>query len=65
LIERARSIEVATLVIDGGASPPWMRDGVRTLASALRAGHERTMEGQTHDVAITALAPVLDEFFAD
>lgn len=39
------SITVATLAMDGGASPRWMRHGVQALADALPAAHYRTLEG--------------------
>ncbi|MDR8414126.1 alpha/beta hydrolase [Nonomuraea sp. 3-1Str] len=57
-------VTVPTLVIDGGKSPAWMRDGVRAVAGALPAARHRTLEGQTHLVKADALAPVLAEFFA-
>ena len=64
LIARARDVAIPALVVDGGASPPWMRSGVKALADALPGGDYRTLDGQTHDVAIAVLAPVLDAFFA-
>ncbi|NUW37364.1 alpha/beta hydrolase [Nonomuraea sp. SMC257] len=56
-------VTVPTLVIDGGKSPAWMRNGVRSLAETLPAARHRTLEGQTHMVKPAALAPVLTEFF--
>lgn len=53
-----------TLVLDGGASPVWMRDTAQRVASTLPHGQHRSLEGQTHDVAPEALAPALEEFFA-
>jgi pimeloyl-ACP methyl ester carboxylesterase len=64
LFDRAASLPIPTLVIDGDASPPGMREGVRVLAARLPAGRQRTLTGQTHDVDIKALAPLLDEFFS-
>ena len=61
--ERLSSITVPTLVIDGGASPAFMQSAAQTLADALPNAQRRTLEGQTHDVAPDALAPVLEEFF--
>jgi len=61
--ERAASVNVPTLVIDGGASFDWMRDTAQALADTIPDGQHRTMEGQTHDVAPEVLAPVLKEFF--
>jgi hypothetical protein len=62
--ERVSSVAVPTLVLDGSASPPWMREVAQRVARTLPEGQHRTLEGQTHDVAPQALAPVLEEFFA-
>jgi hypothetical protein len=51
-------------VIAGGASFPFMHETAQTLADILPNGQRRTLEGQTHDVAAEAIAPVLEEFFA-
>jgi pimeloyl-ACP methyl ester carboxylesterase len=61
--ERLASLTVPTLVIDGGASPAFMHNAAQALALALPNAQHRTLEGQTHDVAPEALAPVLVEFF--
>ena len=61
--ERVASVAVPTLVIDGGASPVWMRNAAQAVAEALPNAQHRTLEGQTHNVAPDALAPVLEEFF--
>lgn len=52
-----------TLVMDGGKSPAWMRNAMRTLAGVLPNASYRTIEGQTHMVKPKALAPPLIEFF--
>lgn len=62
--DRAASVTVPTLVIDGGASPGWARRSVAALVDALPDGRLRTLDGQTHDVDPAVLAPVLVEFFA-
>jgi hypothetical protein len=52
-----------TLVVVGGKSPAWFHHGTQALAQALpNAGH-RVLDGQTHMVKATALAPLLAEFF--
>jgi RNA polymerase sigma-70 factor, ECF subfamily len=61
--ERLAAVPVPTLVLDGGASPAWMREVARRVAGALPAGEHRTLEGQTHAVAPEVLALVLEEFF--
>ena len=61
--ERLASITVPTLVIAGGASPEFMHSAAQAVAHALPHTKLCTLEGQTHDVAPQALAPVLVEFF--
>jgi pimeloyl-ACP methyl ester carboxylesterase len=65
-VPAGRPAEVAqpVLVVDGGASPPLMRDTARLTAEALPDGRRHTLPRQTHDVDPRALAPVLAEFFA-
>ena len=62
--ERWASLTVPVLAVDGGASPPWARNGVQAIARALPQAQYRTLDGQTHNVAPEAIAPVLIEFFA-
>jgi pimeloyl-ACP methyl ester carboxylesterase len=62
--KRAASLAVPTLVMDGGKGEwSFMQDTAVTLAKAIPHGQHRTLEGQTHEVAAEALAPVLIEFF--
>lgn len=61
--ERAARVAVPTLVMDGAESFPFMHDTAKTLANAIPNAQHRTLEGQTHEVAAEALAPVLIEFF--
>lgn len=62
--ERAAKVAVPALVADGGDSPELLRRPARVLAEAIPGAEHRTLEGQTHEVATEALAPVLREFFA-
>jgi len=62
--DRWASITVPTLVVAGGKSPAWMKNGQRALADLLPTAQHRTLEGQMHIVKAAALAPLLDEFFA-
>ncbi len=62
-IERAAHILVPTLVMNGGASYPFMYETARALSQAIPHAQLRILEGQTHDVAPEVLAPVLVEFF--
>lgn len=65
LVERARELSVPALALSGEASPPWMRDGVRTLANAIAGARCEMLAGQTHDVDVTVLAKALGAFFAE
>ena len=49
--ERAASVTVPTLVMNGGASFPFMYDTARTLSQAMPHAKLRTLEGQSHDVS--------------
>ncbi|HEY0449500.1 alpha/beta hydrolase [Actinophytocola sp.] len=53
-----------TLVVDGGKSPTWMRNGNEAFAEVLPNATYRTLPGQNHLVKAKALAPWLREFFA-
>lgn len=64
-VARLASIAVPTLVMAGGASPVFMHNAAQAVAHSLPHAELRTLEGQTHDVAPEALAPVLEQFFAD
>ncbi len=61
--ERAASVAVPALVMDGGASYPFMHVTALALAKAIPHAQHRTLEGQTHEVAAEAIAPVLAAFF--
>lgn len=61
--QRAARVLVPALVIDGGASPPFLHDTAKTLSQAMPHAQRRTLEGQTHDMNAGVLAPVLEEFF--
>jgi hypothetical protein len=63
--ERAARVAALTLVMDGGASFPFMHTTAVALANAMPNGQHRTLDGQTHEVAAEAIAPVLVEFFGD
>jgi hypothetical protein len=61
--ERAASVAVPALIMDGELSYPFMHITATALANAMPQGQHRTLEGQTHEVAAEALAPVLTNFF--
>jgi pimeloyl-ACP methyl ester carboxylesterase len=60
--DRWSSVTIPTLVIDGGASPPSLRNAAQQLVDVLPNARRLTMKGQTHEVDPTLLAPVLTEF---
>ena len=60
--DRWSSVTIPTLVIDGGASPPSLRNAAQQLADVLPNARRLTMEGQTHEVDPALLASVLTEF---
>jgi pimeloyl-ACP methyl ester carboxylesterase len=62
--QRAARVLVPALVMNGGASYPFMYDTARALSRAMPHAELRTLEGQTHEVNPETLAPVLVEFFA-
>lgn len=61
---RWNAVEAPTLVVDGGKSPSWMRNGMEQLAAVIPTATHRRLPGQTHMVKPEVLAPVLIEFFA-
>jgi pimeloyl-ACP methyl ester carboxylesterase len=61
--ERAARLTVPALIMDGSESYPFMHIAATALAKAAPNAQHRTLEGQTHEVAAEALAPVLVEFF--
>jgi pimeloyl-ACP methyl ester carboxylesterase len=63
-VDRAKAVKTPTIVITGTKSMPFMAETADVLASALPSGESRSLEGQEHNVAPEAIAPVLKEFFA-
>jgi alpha-beta hydrolase superfamily lysophospholipase len=59
----ASRVKVPTLV-NAGTVVPWMEVAATALGEALPEGRVGILEGQSHDVDMTVLAPVLKEFFA-
>ncbi len=60
-----RALTCPVLVVDGGASPPWIRAGADAVADALPDAARRTLEGQAHDVDPGLLAEVLAGFLTN
>lgn len=59
----AATIAIPTLVLAGGAGPQGLRQAAKATADALPTARYRILDGQTHDVAPDAIAPVLAGFF--
>lgn len=59
------SIATPTLVVDGGKSPASLRTAADALAGLLPHAERRTLAGQSHNLSMKALAPVLEEFLLD
>jgi pimeloyl-ACP methyl ester carboxylesterase len=57
-------ITIPTLVMAGGKSPAYMRNGMRAWANALPNSVHQTLAGQTHMVKQAVLAPALVSFLA-
>lgn len=62
-VERVATVTTLTLVLDGGASFPFMAPTAEALAKALPHGQRATIEGQGHDASAASLASALDPFF--
>lgn len=61
-VKRAAKVNIPTLMMNG-TTIPFMLDTAQALANAMPHAQHRTLEGQTHDVNLEVLAPVLVEFF--
>ncbi len=61
--DRWVNVAMPVLVADGGASDAWIRNAADALAKVLPHASRQTLEGQTHMVDPTVLAPVIIEFF--
>ena len=61
--DRWSTVTSPALVIDGGASPPSLRNAVQALVDVLPNARRLTLADQTHEVDPTVLTPVVVEFF--
>jgi pimeloyl-ACP methyl ester carboxylesterase len=61
--DTAKLITIPTLVMDGEKSMPFMRPTADRLAELIPNAQRKTVEGQTHQAAPDAVAPLLIEFF--
>lgn len=61
-VDRAKSVPVPTMIIDGGASFPFLHETADALAALIPDAQRQTLSGQEHNVDPTALAPVVAGF---
>ena len=62
--DRWSGVTIPVLCIGGGKSDAWMQNAQRAIAEVLPAAEHRTLPGQNHMVAPTAIAPFVKEFLA-
>jgi len=61
----ADSITIPVLILQGGASPPALRNPATSLAALLPNATARVLEGQGHGAPTDMLAPILESFYGD
>jgi pimeloyl-ACP methyl ester carboxylesterase len=59
----AQRIGMPTLVMDGSKTWAGLGDAARAAAAAIPGARHQTLPRQTHNVAATAMGPVLRDFF--
>jgi pimeloyl-ACP methyl ester carboxylesterase len=57
-------VTVPVLTMAGSKSDGWMQNAQKAIAANLPHAEYKTLEGQNHMVAATAIAPVIKEFLA-
>jgi pimeloyl-ACP methyl ester carboxylesterase len=60
---RWAAVSQPTLVMSGGKSEAWMRNGMEALAQTLPNARWRVLDGQTHNLRPKIVAPELVRFF--
>jgi len=60
---RLASIKIPTLLMHGSKTDPRLQKATRAVADAVPGAQHRILAGQTHNVALSVLAPALVEFF--
>ncbi len=63
--DAAARVTAPALVLNGGASFPFMRASAERLSTLIPHARLRVLEGETHDVRPEAIAPVLAAFFQE
>ncbi len=60
---RWQNAALPVLVVDGGNSPEWIRNGAAALAAVLPYARRQTVPGQTHAFDPEVLRPIVQSFF--
>ncbi|WP_216895561.1 hypothetical protein [Nocardia alni] len=60
---RYDGMKASVVVLAGGKSPTWLRNGDAALAQAIPNAQHRVIDGQNRMIEAHALAPVLTEIF--
>lgn len=58
------NVTMPVLAMGGSKSDAWMQNAQRAIAANLPNARHKTLEGQNHMVAATAIAPAIKEFLA-
>jgi pimeloyl-ACP methyl ester carboxylesterase len=61
--KKLADVKMPTLVLDGGASFPFMHETADAINQHLPNGQRQTLDGQRHDVDAAVLGPALTAFF--
>ncbi len=59
------TLAIPTLVLEGGASPNWIRAVSKAIADALPISEIRELPGLGHNAPAEVLAPIIGEFLGD
>ncbi|MEQ8675044.1 MAG: alpha/beta hydrolase [Aggregatilineales bacterium] len=62
-IAQWKNVTMPTLVINGEKSGDLLRHTAKALSEVLPNAQHRTLEGQSHNVSMKVLAPILKEFY--
>ncbi|MEO6013251.1 MAG: alpha/beta hydrolase [Devosia sp.] len=58
------NVTIPVLAIGGGKSDDWMQNAQRAIAANLSNATHKTLDGQNHMVAASAIAPMIKEFLS-
>lgn len=62
-VDQLKAIPIPTLVLDGDATFPWLRETAKAVVDQLPQGQHQTLAGQTHNFSAPVLAAALKNFF--